>query len=85
MVYAVLSINQILNVGAENYETLGRYGRETFDELEDIDAHGLVIKGVHHAMKVVSSSDWKAGSCIEGNETAFILYNVLFQQYLTNK
>ena len=56
--------------GTEDYESLVRYGHETCQELENMDVNGLVIEGIHHDMKVLSSGDWKAASCIEGIDSS---------------
>ena len=62
----VFYVNKMFPVGAENYDTFKEYGMSTFKELHDIDKNGIVINGVHHHIKVLSTSDWKACSVIEG-------------------
>ena len=53
-------------VGDESYDSLKENASQTFRELESLDKLGIFIDGVHHDIKVISSSDWKAGCCIEG-------------------
>ena len=52
--------------GAEDYYSLKKYASDTFKELEEINETGFVIGRYHHQIKIISTSDWKAGSCIEG-------------------
>ena len=50
-----------------------KYGSETFAELIDLNTNGYIIEQEHHEIKVISCSDWKACSCIEGmNDKIFL-------------
>ena len=52
--------------GSETYESQLKYGKEVFQELQELQEHGFVFGGIHHDIKIISCCDWKAGACIEG-------------------
>ena len=52
--------------GDETYENQAKYGSQTFAELLDLNMNGYMIEQQHHEIRVISCSDWKASSCIEG-------------------
>ena len=51
-----------------------KYGKEIFEELQNLQMNGIIIANHHHEIKVVSCCDWKAGACIEGINSATSIY-----------
>ena len=47
-----------------------KYGKEIFQELEEIEANGFLFGNQPHKITVVCCCDWKAGACIEGLNSA---------------
>ena len=43
-----------------------KYGKHTFQELQEISESGYLFSGVHHDIDLVLCLDWKAAACIEG-------------------
>ena len=43
-----------------------KFGKETFEELIDMNDNGIVIDEKQHDIKIISCSDWKAAACLEG-------------------
>ena len=64
--------------GQETYENQMKFGKETFEELERINAEGYYFEGFHHSITVVCCCDWKAAACLEG--VFFCGYNFIFLQ-----
>ena len=61
-------------LGIENYDNQMKYGKKTFDELEEIHRNGFTFEGIHHDIDLVSCCDWKAAACIEGLLTISLGY-----------
>ena len=63
-------ITREISLGHETYENQVKFGKKTFLELEDISRNGFYFEGILHQVDVVCCSDWKAGACIEGLNSA---------------
>ena len=50
-----------------------KYGHVTFSELHKIAQEGLILRGIHHDVHIVSCSDWKASACIEGYTSIHVI------------
>ena len=64
--------------GAETYENQLKYGKEIFEELQNLQSTGYFFRGCHHEIHIVCCCDWKAGACIEGSSLLykFIALNI---------
>ena len=60
--------------GTENYKNQLKYGKHTFEELQEIARNGWFFDDNHHIVDIISCCDWKAGACIEGLNLASSKY-----------
>ena len=75
-------VNLHCNSGDETYNNQMKYGKEVFEELNELQQNGFDFEGIHHDIKIVSCCDWKAGACIEGGNTQQIL--IAFSKSISN-